>query len=160
MHRVVMIYLDAFSSTYLNPEDAPFLHSLSQSGYYAPLMPMFAFSGIGAAIFTGTEVNTNGIWCDYVLAEDDRGNPPALFKFLLRLCDGIPNDLLSQYSRYPVHRVFRQSFGTPNMVPPDLLRHFTLKQSSKCTQQNPFGRIIGIFDQLRNHGVRFRVLGL
>lgn len=160
MNRVVMIYLDAFSSTYLNTRDTPFLHSLTQSGYYAPLRPMFAFSGIGAAMFSGTGVNTNGIWCDYVLAEDKSSHPPALFKFLLRLCDLVPNDVLSQYSRYPLHKIFRQSYGTPNMVPPGLLQYFVLKQGSKCTQQNPFGRITGLLDQLRNHGVRFRVLGL
>lgn len=159
MTKVIMIYLDAFSSTYLNPDDAPALYRLSQKGYGTQLKSMFAFSGIGAALLSGTLPNTNKLWCDYVFSQKTSSSS-ALFKWFLRICDIIPQDILSQYARYPIHRVFRQPFATPNLIPPNLLAYFKVKQTAKLTEDNALDEIPTLFDQFRNHSIKYYITGL
>jgi len=154
-----MIFLDAFSSRYLTPQKAPFLYKLSQEGYYTPLKSMFAFTGIGAAIFSGTSLNTNKVWCDYIFNSQPKPTP-KLFKLVLKLCDLIPDDILSQYARYPIYRLFHQSFGIPNLIPPDLLDYFELRQAKKFTEEKALGQIPTLFDVLRAHSISYYVSGL
>ena len=95
MKKVVMIFLDAFSSSYLTSENAPFLNELSKEGFYTILKPMFAFQGIGAAMFSGTPPNTNKIWCDYVIRTNRDYPMPKLLRYLIKCCDTFPNDNLN-----------------------------------------------------------------
>jgi len=157
MSKVVMIWLDGFSSRYLNSQTTPFVLELAQSGLSTTLEPLFAFAGIGASAFTGTKVNTHKIWCDYVLKES-KGSP-AIFKRLLRLCDLIPNDIMNQYARYIVYRTFRFSSGTPNLTPVELIDFFGVKEQKRLTDEEPVEGIATLFDQLRTHRAKLLTLG-
>ena len=92
-----MIWLDGFSSRYLNPEKTPFIFELAQSGFATTLEPLFAFAGIGASAFTGTKINTHKIWADFIHKKS--AGSPATFKWWLRLCDLLPHDIMNQYAR-------------------------------------------------------------
>jgi len=112
MSTVVMIWLDAFSSRYLDPQKTPFISELSRSGLHTYLESLFAFSGVGVSAFTGTRINTHKVWCDCILRKSK--SPPSIFKWLLRLCDHIPDDILSQYAGNIIRRIFRYNPGIPN----------------------------------------------
>lgn len=158
MDRVVMIWLDAFSSRYLDPQTVPFIHQLSLSGLCTTLKPLFAFSGVGLSALTGTRVNTHKVWCDCVLRQSER--PPPVFRWLLRLCDCIPDDILNQYSRSIVHRLFRYNPGIPNLVPVELVDYFQVKEQKRLTEENAVEGITTLFDQLRQHHVKYLTTGL
>jgi len=157
MSKVVMIWLDGFSSRYLYPQATPFIFELSQPGFSTNLEPLFAFAGIGASAFTGTKVNTHKIWCDYVLKESE--GSPTIFKWLLRLCDLIPHDIMNQYARHIVYRVFRRNPGTPNLIPVELVGFFGTREQKRLTAAEPIGGITTLFDQLRRHGATYFLSG-
>lgn len=152
-----MIWLDGFSSRHLNRQKTPFIFELSQSGFSTTLEPLFAFAGIGASAFTGTRINTNKIWCDYVLKES-KGSP-TISKWLLRLCDLIPNDIMNQYVRYIVYRFFRLNPGTPNLIPVELVDFFKAKEQKRLTDKEPIEGAVTLFDQLRKCGAAYFLSG-
>ena len=157
MNKVVMIYLDAFSSRYLDPHKTPFIFELSSSGLYTNLESLFAFSGVGVSAFTGTRINTNRIWCDCALRRSK--SPPAVFKWLLWLCDLIPNDIMNQYSRNIFRRIFRYNPGIPNLIPIELVDFFDIKEEKRLTADNPIEGITTLFDQLRQCKVKYLTIG-
>lgn len=152
-----MIWLDGFSSRYLYPQATPFIFELSQSGFSTNLEPLFAFAGVGASAFTGTKVNTHKIWCDHVLKESE--GSPTIFKWLLRLCDLIPHDIVNQYARHIVYRVFRRNPGTPNLIPVKLAGFFGTREQKRLTDAEPIEGITTLFDQLRRHGATYFLSG-
>jgi len=158
MNRVVMIWLDAFSSRHLDPRKTPFICELAGSGLHTNLKPLFAFAGIGASAFTGTSVNTHKIWCDYVFRES--GRSPTYLKWLLRLCDIVPHDIMSQYARYVVCRILGYNPGTPNLIPVELMDFFKVKERKRLTDERPIEGALTLFEQLRKQGVRYLVSGL
>lgn len=153
-----MIYLDGFSSRYLDPEITPFISELSHSGFSTRLEPLFAFTGIGASTFTGAKINTHKIWADYIYTKS--GGFPATLKGLLRLCDWLPSDIINQYARYVVYRVFRRNPGTPNLIPVELLDFFKTKQRKRLTDREPIEGITTLFDQLKAYGTAYFATGL
>lgn len=158
MSTVVMIWLDAFSSKYLDPRKTPFIFKLSRFGCYTTLESTFAFSGVGVSAFTGTRVNTHKVWSDCILRQSS--NPPAAFKWLLRLCDKIPDDILSQYAGNIVRRIFRYNPGIPNLIPVELVDFFDTKEEKRLTEEKPLKGITTLFDQLRECEVKYLTTGL
>ena len=158
MGRVVMIWLDAFSSKYLTPEKTPFICELSASRFHTNLEPLFAFAGIGATAFTGTGVNTHKIWCDYIRSES--GHAPSFLKGLMRLCDIVPHDIMNQYGRYVICRALGYNPGTPNLIPVNLMDFFRVKEKKRLTENDPIKGVPTIFEQLRKHDARYFVTGL
>lgn len=158
MNKVVMIYPDAFSSRYLAPDRMPFLARLADSSLTTLFEPMFAFTGIGVSTFTGAAMATHHVWADYVLGPPDRF--PALLKRLLRLSDFVPDDILNQYARYALCRLFRVNPGTPNLIPLPLVERFSLKELSRLTSGTAATKFPTLFEWLKRHGVRYHVSGL
>jgi len=158
MSKVVMIWLDAFSSKYLNPQKTPFIFKLSRFGCYTTLESTFAFSGVGVSTLTGTRINTHKVWSDCILKQSN--NPPVAFKWLLRLCDKIPDDILSQYAGNIIRRIFRYNPGIPNLIPVELVDFFDTKEEKRLTEENPVRGITTLFDQLREHNVKYLTTGL
>ncbi len=152
-----MIWLDAFSSRYVVPMKTPFICEMAGSGLHTNLEPLFAFAGIGASAFTGTSVNTHKIWCDYVFRES--GNSPAYLKWLLRLCDIVPHDIMNQYARYVVCRILGYNPGTPNLIPLELMDSFNIKERKRLTDEQPIEGVLTLFEQLSNQGIRYFVSG-
>lgn len=157
MSQVVMLWLDGFSSRYLDPEKTPFIFELSRSGFYATLQPLFAFAGIGTSAFTGTRINTHKIWADYIY--EKAGGSPAIFKWLIRQCDWLPTDTMNQYARYMIYRIFRLNPGTPNLIPVELTDFFRTKMKKRLTDKEPIEGITTFFDQLRRQGATYLLSG-
>lgn len=153
-----MIYLDGFSSRYLDPKMTPFISELSHSGFSTTLEPLFAFTGIGASAFTGTKINTHKIWADYIYTKP--GEFPVILKGLLRLSDLFPSDILNQYARYILCRIFRRNPGTPNLIPIELVDFFGTKEKKRLTDKEPLGGITTLFDQLRRYEANYFISGL
>jgi len=155
MNKVVMIWLDGFSSRYLDPQKTPFIFELSQSGFYTTLEPLFAFAGIGASAFTGTRISTHKIWVDHIYEKS--GGSSASFKWLLRLCDWLPDDIMNQYARYMVYRMFRLNPGTPNLIPIELVDFFKTKEKNRLIDEEPIKGITTLFDQFRKYEATYFV---
>lgn len=157
MDRVVMIWLDGFSSRYLNPEKTPFISELAHSGISATVEPLFAFAGIGVSAFTGVSINTHKVWTDYVY---DRSTAyPAVLKYLLNVCDYLPSDILNPYARYAVCRLFGVNPGAPNLIPISLIDYFRTKEQKRLTGDNPVEGARTLFEQLREYSVPFLTVG-
>lgn len=157
MSKVVMMWLDAFSSTYVDPQKTPFISELCRSGLYTTLKPLFAFVGIGVSAFTGTAINTHQVWCDCILRESK--SPPAVFRKLLSLCDKLPDDTLDQYARNIVCRIFGYNPGIPNLIPVELVNLFETKEKKRLTGRDPVPGVATLFDQLRQCQVKYFVAG-
>lgn len=160
MNKVIMIFLDAFSSRYINANKTPFLYEIAQKGFYAPIKPMFAFQGIGASMFSGTVPNKNKIWCDWVLKTENIDSLPIILNFLLKLSDLFPNDRISKDFRYVFYKMYNRDFGTPNLIPSNMLSHFELKLKKRYTEENSLGQIITLFDQLKKYNMRCYISGI
>lgn len=160
MSKVLMIFIDAFSSKYLSADKTPFLYEISQRGFYKPLSPMFAFQGIGASIFSGTLPNTNKVWCDWVFKSNKNESHSVLLKSSLLISDFIPNDRLSKDFRYILYKLFNCDFGTPNLVPNELLSYFELKLKKSYQEKNSLGKITTLFEQLEKYNKKSFVYGL
>jgi len=158
MSKVVMIWLDAFSSGYLTAKKTPFLYQISSSGINANIKQLFAFAGIGISTFTGTGINTHKIWCDFIHRES--GGYPAFLKGLLRLCDVVPDDIINQYGRYVILRLMGYNPGTPNLIPIRLINYFKLQEEKRLTDKEPIEGVTTLFDQLKKHEVKYYVTGL
>ncbi|MFC2067155.1 alkaline phosphatase family protein [Chloroflexota bacterium] len=157
MSKVVMIWLDAFSSTYVDPQKTPFISELCRSGLYTDLKSLFAFSGIGVSAFTGIAVNTHKVWCDCVLRESKP--PSAAFAKSLSLCGKLPDDTLEAYARNIVCRIFGYNPGIPNQIPVELVNLFETKEKERLTNKNPVPGSVTLFDQLRQCEVKYFVVG-
>lgn len=153
-----MIYLDAFSSRCLDSQKTPFISELSHSALSTSLEPLFAYAGIGVSAFTGARVNTHKIWADYIYTESKA--LPALLKGLLRLSDILPGDILNQYARYVLCRIFRRNPGTPNLIPVELVDFFRTKEKKRLTDKEPLEGITTLFDQLGRYGTNYFISGL
>ena len=160
MNKVIMLFIDAFSSKYLDSNKTPLLTEVSRKGYYTPLKPMFAFQGIGASIFSGTSPNLNNIWCDWVLKRGVNKLHPTSLRYFLMMSELIPNDRLSKDCRYILYKVYSCDFGTPNLVPHKLLSNFELKLKKSYLEKNSLGEISTIFEQLTRFNKKYFVYGI
>jgi hypothetical protein len=154
-----MLFLDAYSSQYLNSSSSPYLSQLAQEADYALLEPMFSFQGIGASMFTGTSMNTHKIWCDWVLRKE-KTKIPNLLKYSLLLSEIIPNDRIVKDIRWVLYKLLKIELGTPSFIPVTILPFFELKFSKKFTDSNPIDNITTLFDQLKKFNMSFYISGL
>ena len=65
MKRLVVLFIDAFSHSYINEEDTPFLSTQDVH----PLTPAFGFKQLGAA-FDGTKPLSTGFFAEYYFDPD------------------------------------------------------------------------------------------
>jgi hypothetical protein len=159
MTRVLVAWLDGFSSRYLSKENTPFIHKLAKEGFYVPLKPMFAFAGIGASIFTGTRITTHHVWSDYVLVKQPK-EKHGLFKWFIKACDLLPDDIVNQYARNLVYRLFRMYQGTPNLIPLDLIDLFELKLQGEIANLDTIGNLPTLFGILHRYNIKYLNFGL
>jgi len=153
MSKVVVLWLDGFSSRYLTPEKTPFLYRMAEQSLTARLGSLFAFAGIGFSIFAGIGINTHRVWCDWVLRENQPSR--VVLRWIVRLCDLLPGDIASQYARYAAYRLLGHNPGTPNIIPVGLIDSFAPKEDKKLTDEQSVDGVVTFFDQLRAHAVPY-----
>ena len=150
MEKVVVIFIDAFSSKYLTPEVAPFLYSLQKEGLCKNVEPLPAFEGIGATIFSGTWPKTNGIWTNFIKREQSQTVfLEFAWYYLLKVLNLIPNDRLAWDFRYIIYKLLKKPVSMQNLIPPDLLRFFQSKLETPVFHNNALGNIPTLFDVVR-----------
>ena len=62
---LLIIWLDALRSSYINERDTPFLSKISQESLFGVYRPTMAYVGIGMSIFTGVKASTHGAWTEF-----------------------------------------------------------------------------------------------
>lgn len=153
MKKVVVIFIDAFSSQYLTKQWAPFLYELYQEGCCKNIEPLPAFEGIGATIFSGTWPRTNGIWTNFIRRKQSQA---AFLEFtwcsLLKVLNLIPSDRLAWDFRYITYKLLKKPVPIQNLTPPDLLRFFQSKLETSVFRDNALGNIPTLFDVVRETG--------
>jgi len=146
--RALVIVLDAFSSRYLTKKLSPYLYDLSRNWFYSPMQPLFAYEGIRWAILTGLSPGESGIFGDHVFSER-KANMIKLniLKGLLKISDAVPDDYLNKVTRYALFKLFKEDYGTPHLIPPNLLDYFSVvkRPLKKAGQED-------LFTILSNHG--------
>lgn len=159
-NKVVMVFIDAFSSKYLTPELAPFLYKLSVEGFCRDIEHLPAFEGIGSTVFSGTWPSTNGIWTNFVRRKHAQSNleefVAAVSSTALNL---IPSDRLDWDLRYVIYRLLRKPVPIPNLIPPGLLGHFPSKLMVSIFRERALGEIPTVFDALRDTGSTITFIG-
>jgi predicted AlkP superfamily pyrophosphatase or phosphodiesterase len=148
--KVIIIFIDAFSSRYLDKDYTPVLYGLYQKGYCKKIEPLPAFEGIGATAFSGTWPITNGVWTNFVRKE----NPCtttfyASLHSLFKISDLIPNDRLAWDFRYILYKIFKKPVPIPNLIPPNLLCFFESKLDSPIFKDKALGEFPTLFDVVK-----------
>ncbi len=155
--KVIVMFIDAFSSNYLKSELCPALYALSEKYQCYDIDPMFAFQGIGATIYTGTWPNTTKIWAEYVRGDDEFLCERPFLQKILTVTDFIPNDRINWDIRYVLFRLFGKKYiGTPNAIPAKHLRYFKTCLQKAYTEESCFSTTPKtLFDVVRENGISF-----
>jgi hypothetical protein len=157
--RVIMLFVDAFSSRYLSEHLCPTMCKLSKEHFYSELEPMFAFQGIGATIFSGAWPNTTGVWAEYVLGENETLKNSLLLQKSMELTDLVPNDRICWDIRYVLFRLWGKKYiGTPAGIPAELIRYFPTKLQKKYSEKDCLVQLKTIFDVLQENGMIYDYL--
>ncbi|MEM2241035.1 MAG: alkaline phosphatase family protein [Nitrososphaeria archaeon] len=126
--KAFVIVLDAFSSRYLSPRLSPCLYNLSQQWFYTTIKPVFAYGGIGFTLRTGLPISLTGVWGDHVLKKRNMKLVKSiLFKNSLKIIDAFSiDDYENKALRYALFKFFREKYGTPHLIPADLIEYFSV----------------------------------
>ena len=148
--KVVMIFVDAFSSRYVNEKYCPFLFKILQSnGEYKLIEPLFAFEGIGTTIFTGTWPESHGVWTSFIRVDRPRYQISNLILSIsTKLSEIIPNDRLAWDLRYLTYKLLGKPVPIPHLIPSNLLKYFQHIPWYFFTQKN---KILTLFDVVKKH---------
>jgi hypothetical protein len=118
---VVCILTDAFRHDYLSERSTPFLHSLAQDGWSAPLRPILGYSdGIRATIFTGEYPDRHGYWMEYGMRPS--ASPWAWARHL-RVADRFPSDLVLRGGKMALSMTVMRALAKRRRLPHMDLRH-------------------------------------
>lgn len=145
-----MIWLDAFSDRYLSPELCPFLWDLSKNCFFSKISPLFAYIGIKYCFELGVSINTHKVWNDHVFRGFcvENSLQSVLFKGMLRFIDGISfDDGLNKILRYALFKVSNVEYGTPHLIPANLIDFFPVPEKS-CKRKE-------LYEVLREHGIKY-----
>ena len=157
--KVIMLFMDAFSSKYLKKHLCPTMCKLSQEHFFSEIEPMFAFQGIGATIFSGAWPNTTRVWADYVLGENETFKNSLLLQKLVELTDMVPNDRICLYIRYSLFKLWRKKYvGTQAGIPAKLAKYFATKLRKKYSDEDCLVQLKTIFDVIRENGMDYDYL--
>ena len=151
MKKLVLIWLDAFSDRYLSPNLCPFLWNFVEKHFFSRISPLFAYIGIEYSFELGLSINTHKIWNDHTFVGFDVENAHTprnrLVKRMLQLVDGIsPNDGMNKIVRYAVFKASNVEYGTPHLIPANLLDSFPVCKGDK--RRN-------LYKVLRHHGIKY-----
>ena len=157
MNKVIMIFIDAFSSEYLNQYYSPFLHDLQEDGYVKHIEPLPAFAGIGTTLFSGTWPITNGAWTNFV-KNDKKPDFPSYIINLFAIFDLIPNDRLRWDLKYVVYRALKKPVPIPNQMPSHLINFFKSKVEKSMFQDDFIDGIPTLFSIVRGCGKSYTAI--
>lgn len=153
-----MLLLDGFSSNYLQKELSPCLYDVSREGYFSEIEPMFAFQGIGAAIYSGAPPNRTGIFAEFIMRRNEIVAESQLLQALLRVTDVVPSDALCANIRHALFRMAGKDWsGISNVIPSQLLKYFSPKLIREYSEENSLGYRATIFDILRVNGLSYEL---
>ena len=133
MTKLVLLWLDAFSDRYLNPELCPFLWNLSRNCFFAKIQPLFAYRGIQYCFEYGVSLKELGVWNDHVFAGFDALDKAknGFIKEFLKFVDRIsPSDDWNKILRFFLFKLAGIEYGTPHLIPADLLDAFLIPKIS------------------------------
>lgn len=159
-NKVIVLFIDAFSSNYLKSELCPAIYKLSKEYHCFDIDPMFAFQGIGATLFTGTWPNTTQIWAEYVQGNDKFLCECPFLQKVLKVIDFIPNDRINWDVRYVLFKLFGKTYiGTPNAIPADFLKFFKTCLQKGYNEENCISNSIKtLFDVTRENGISYNFI--
>lgn len=153
-----MLFLDGFSSDYLREELCPCLYDISREHYFSKVEPMFAFQGIGAAIYSGATPNITGVFAEFILQRNEIVADSQLFQTLLRITDVVPNDGLCANIRHILFRIAGKNRpGISNVIPSQLFKYFSPKLVKEYSEENSLGHVATIFDILKANSMSYEL---
>jgi len=158
MVKVLMLLLDGFSSNYLQKELSPYLYGVSREGYFSEVEPMFAFQGIGAAIYSGAPPNRTGVFAEFMMKRNEIVAKSQLLRALLRVTDTVPSDGLCANIRHALFRIAGRDWsGISNVIPSQLLEYFSPKLVGEYSEENSLRHVPTIFDILRVNSLSYEL---
>ena len=119
--KVLVLWLDAYSSRFLSFPEAKFVKGFSEQNTFALIRPTFAYKGIGYSIFTGASINKHRVWMEHSFAKNHHS---VSLKQAIRLSEIIPNDYLQKAARFALYKGWRAYYGTPHLIPVKYLDYF------------------------------------
>ena len=152
-----MIFIDAFSSKYLDKDFAPFLYALQQEGHVKHVTSLPAFMGIGTTIFSGTWPATNGAWTNFI-KKNHEDISFSLIQYLFSFFSLIPNDRLSWDLRYLTYRILKKPVPIPNQIPSHLVNFFKSKVEAPLYSDDFLNDIPTLFTTLNNFKKSFTII--
>lgn len=155
--KMFLIFLDAFSSNFIDPDNTPFLFSLAKMNRVRKITHLPAYDGIGASIFSSTWPEDNNVWTNYIRTKSKKKDS-LLYRLGLFISDIIPNDRLAWDIRYFFIRLLKMKIPTPNLIPKKFVPYFESKLSKSFFEENAIENFPTIFDILRKNNIDFKVI--
>ncbi|MFH0897769.1 MAG: alkaline phosphatase family protein, partial [Candidatus Bathyarchaeota archaeon] len=144
MKKVVVLFIDAFSQSYIDEEYAPFL---SKQRVYS-LTPVFGFKQLAAA-FTGLDPLSTSVFAEYYF--DPVHSPYKWTRIvpspLLSAMDSLERSPIDTFSR----RIFRQGRLTSRLIPVETSQFFAM-------DTNPFPKPSPIISLLQKKRLSYRLV--
>ncbi|NVM02878.1 MAG: hypothetical protein HWN67_11110, partial [Candidatus Helarchaeota archaeon] len=162
MKKLVMLIIDALGYARISKKYSPFLFHLAKNGIFARIEPLLAFRGIEPTIFSGLYPDQHNIWLDYYY---DPSNSPfrwtnnPFLLFLNYFIKHIPHLFLKKIISAPICYTTKiinkfTQFPRSTIIPWDLLKNFNIPMVKSIEEQNSLGKILTIFDILRNNKLK------
>ena len=148
MAKIVLLWLDAFSSRYISNDWSPFLSSTSKNRY-ATINPLFAYMSINDCFETGVSINRHEIWNDHIFVgfDTEQKRLSSLFPAVVNLVDKFsPNDEINKVLRFVAFKLNNVSYATPHLIPANLIGTFPVIWRDK--------KWPSIYDLLREHKLK------
>ncbi len=154
---VLFVLLDAFRWDYINPEDSPTIHKLTQKSVYVKKIVSSSGFTQRSAIFMGADSKTHGNYAMYI--RDPKTSPFKLlwpFTPILRLIK--PGTFVYRVVRKFINqlpKIFTE-WAPPGRIPSEILHHISVVEDMTPIDQEGTLPLRTVFDEYREAGIEYK----
>ncbi len=161
MKRLLVLLIDAFRYDYLSEEKTPFLYSMSQDTFCAPLKTILGYSdAIDATIFTSVYPQDHGHWIMHKYSPET--SPFKIFK-ILSFIDYFPSNFIVRGIKFvlsaTVCRMLAKrngySYLSTHNIPYRAIGYFDWTSKKPLLAPHPFKDYPTLFDILRVNKIKY-----
>jgi len=155
--KVMFLFIDALSSTYINEDIMPNVARLARENYFTQMRSTFGFLAVGSAIFAGVSPNTANLFNQHVLRVPAVSHPTWM-KRLIEFGDAVPSERISWRVRKYLFKLLQyKHLGVcVSYVPARLIDYFGLKPERPFTEEGCLA-IPTLFDVLRRNNKKYLI---
>jgi predicted AlkP superfamily pyrophosphatase or phosphodiesterase len=154
---VLFVLLDAFRWDYVNPEDAPTIHKLTEKSVYVKKLVSSSGFTQRSAIFMGSLSDSHGNFTMYI--RDKKTSPFKLLRPFTTLLRGIkPEGYFHRVSRKFINQLPKlfTEWAPPGRIPSEILHHISVVEDMTPIDQEGTLPQRTVFDEYRKAGIEYK----